>query len=374
MRRLREIIRKEFLQLKRDKRLLPILFVAPVMQLALLGYAATTDLKDVPVAVANLDRSRASTELLRSFSVSGDFDLRYDVDSPADLDYYLDANLADIAIVIPSDYGERVHAGRSVQVQVLVDGTKVNAATALGHLSRAIGRYAEGLVAERLATRGLVVRRPEVGAVTRVWYNPELSSRNFMVPGVMALVLMVITMIVTSMAIVKERESGTMEQIVVTPIRPMELIGGKLVPYFLIGVVESLLVLAVAVLWFEVPLRGNAALLIALALLFMVNAQGLGLFISTISHTQQQSMMTAMFFVMLPMVMLSGFVFPIENMPQPIQYITYLMPLRYFLVILRGIFLKGVGLDVLWPQVAALAVFGGAILTLSALRFQKRID
>ncbi len=374
MRRLREIIRKEFLQLKRDKRLLPILFVAPVMQLALLGYAATTDLKDVPVAVANLDRSRASTELLRSFSASGDFDLRYDVDSPADLDYYLDANLADIAIVIPSDYGERVRAGRSVKVQVLVDGTKVNATTALGHLSRAIGRYAEGLVAERLTTRGLVVRRPEVGAITRVWYNPELSSRNFMVPGVMALVLMVITMIVTSMAIVKERESGTMEQIVVTPIRPMELIGGKLVPYFLIGVVESLLVLAVAVLWFEVPLRGNVALLIALALLFMVNAQGLGLFISTISHTQQQSMMTAMFFVMLPMVMLSGFVFPIENMPQPIQYITYLMPLRYFLVILRGIFLKGVGLDVLWPQVAALAVFGGTILTLSALRFQKRID
>ncbi len=374
MRRILEIIRKEFLQVRRDRKMLPILFIAPVIQLSLLGYAATTDLRNVPVVVANLDRSAESRELLNAFSSSGDLVLRHYVDSPAHIDRYLDRNDADIAIVIPVDYAENLRSGRTASVQVLVDGTKVNATNALNQLAAAVGTHSQSLVARRFASSGLTIQRPEVNVETRMWYNPELSSRNFMVPAVLALVLMIITMLVTSMAIVKERENGTMEQIVVTPIRSSELILGKLIPFFLIGIVEAMLVLAIAVWWFNVPLRGSVLLLMAFSLLFIVNAQGLGLFVSTISHTQQQAMMTSVFFVMLPMILLSGFVFPIENMPEPIQWVTYLMPMRYFLVIVRGIFLKGVGWEVLWPQVVALGAFGIAILWLAIARFQKRVD
>ncbi len=374
MRRILEIIRKEFLQLRRDPKMLPILFMAPVIQLALLGYAATTDLRNVPVVVANLDRSAESRELLNAFSSSGDLILSYYVDSPDQIDQYLDRNDADLAIVIPIDYAKNLRSGGMASVQVLVDGTKVNATNALNQLAAAVGTHSQSIVAKRLATSGLTIQRPEINVETRMWYNPELSSRNFMVPAVLALVLMIITMLVTSMAIVKERENGTMEQIVVTPIRSSELILGKLIPFFLIGIVEAMLVLAIAVWWFDVPLRGSVVLLMVFSLLFIVNAQGLGLFVSTISHTQQQAMMTSVFFVMLPMILLSGFVFPIENMPEPIQWVTYLMPMRYFLVIVRGIFLKGVGWDVLWPQVAALGAFGIAILWLAIARFQKRVD
>jgi len=373
MQRIRELIRKELLQLRRDPKLLPILFVAPVIQLTLLGYAATTDLQDVPVAVCDLDRSTRSRELVDAFSASGDFQIRYYVDAPDKLDPYLDHNQADLGLVIPADFGRRLSAGQPASAQVLVDGSKVNATIGLNQLAAAVGRYGASLVVEQMEKRGLKLRLPGVEVETRVWYNPELSSRNFMVPAVLALILVVITTVVTSMAIVKEKEAGTIEQLIVTPIRPSQLILGKLIPFAVIGLVEVLLVLGVALFWFQVPLRGSLGLLLALAVLFMLNAQGIGLFISTISHTQQQAMMTAIFFVILPMALLSGFVFPIENMPEGIQYVTYLLPLRYFLVILRGIFLKGVGWDVLWPQVAALALFGAAILSLAAMRFQKRV-
>jgi ABC-2 type transport system permease protein len=373
MRRIAELVRKELLQLKRDRRLLPILVVAPVIQLALLGYAATTDLKNVPVAVCDLARCRASRELVQSFTASGDFRVRAWVDSPGELDPYLDGNRVDLGLVIPADLGRDLAAGRRARVQVLVDGTRVNAAIAMNQLAAAVGGYARDVALERLARRGVRRELPGLEMVPRVWYNPELSSRNFMVPGVLAMILLVITTVVTSMAVVREREAGTIEQIIVTPIRPSQLILGKLIPYALIGLLETALVIAVALLWFQVPMRGNLALLVALAVLFMLNAQGIGLLVSTISHTQQQAMMTAVFFVILPMMLLSGFAFPIENMPQPVQYVTYLLPLRYFLVILRGIFLKGVGWEVLWPQVAALAAFGAGILWLAVLRFQKRI-
>jgi len=373
MRRIVELIRKELLQLRRDRRLLPILFVAPVLQLALLGYAATTDLKDVPVAVCDLARCQASRELVQSFAASGDFRLRAYVDAPGELDLYLDGNRADLGLVIPASYGRDLAAGGHAAVQVLVDGTRVNATTTMNQLSAAVAEHARGIALERLARAGASPELPGLELASRVWYNPELSSRNFMVPGVLAMVLLVITTVVTSMAVVREREAGTIEQIIVTPIRPSQLILGKLVPYSLIGLLETILVLAVALLWFQVPMRGNLALLVALSMLFMLNAQGIGLLVSTISHTQQQAMMTAVFFVILPMMLLSGFAFPIENMPQPVQYVTYLLPLRYFLVILRGIFLKGVGWGVLWPQVAALAAFGAGILWLAVLRFHKRV-
>jgi ABC-2 type transport system permease protein len=259
-----------------------------------------------------------------------------------------------------------------VSLQLLVDGSKVNAAMALNRLSAALLGHAAAQAtpgAGRVALSSL----PRLSVESRAWYNPELSSRNFMVPGVLALLLIVLTTVVTSMAVVKEKETGTIEQLVVTPIRPWELIAGKLIPFALIGLLEVLLVLAVALFWFEVPLRGSLPLLLILSLLFVLNAQGIGLFISTVSQTQQQAMMTSVFFVILPMMLLSGFAFPIENMPRPIQYLTYLLPLRYFLIILRGIFLKGIGLEVLWPQVAALAGLGAAFLILAAARFRKRV-
>lgn len=373
MRRIREIMRKEFLQLRRDRRLLPILFMAPVIQLFVLGYAATTDLKDVPVVVCDLDKSSESRNLVASFSASGDLVARYYVNDPAKMDRYLDENLADLGLVIPTDFARKVARGEGTSVQVLVDGSKTNATIALSQLSSAIGQYAQGLIVEQMVRTGRQFARSEVVAQTRVWYNPDLTSRNFMVPGVLALTLMVITTIVTSMAIVREKERGTIEQIIVTPIRPLELIIGKLVPFAIVGFIEVFLVLSVAVFWFEVPLRGNVILLLSLCVLFLLNTQGIGLFVSTVSHTQQQAMMTAVFFIMVPMFLLSGFVFPIEDMPRIIQYLTYLMPLRYFLVIVRGIFLKGVGMETLWPQVVALGVFGVAILGLAVARFQKRV-
>ncbi len=373
MRRVLALIRKELLQLRRDPRLLSILFAAPVLQLALLGYAATTDLHQVPVVVCDLARCPASRDLVAAVTASGDFRVRAWVDAPPAIDAFLDGSRADLALIIPADFGHRLAAGRDAAVQVLADGTRVTAALALGQLGGALARFGDHEARRRLTAAG---RHPELPAVElrpRVWYNPELSSRNFMVPGVLGLVLMVITTVVTSMAVVRERETGTIEQIIVSPLRPAHLILGKLLPYALIGLLETILVLIVALLWFRVPLRGSLTLLIGLSTLFMLSAQAIGLLVSTVSHTQQQAMMTAVFFVILPMMLLSGFAFAIEGMPAPVQYVTYLLPLRYYLVIVRGIFLKGVGWHQLWPQAAALAAFATVLLGLAVVRFRKRL-
>jgi ABC-2 type transport system permease protein len=234
--------------------------------------------------------------------------------------------------------------------------------------------YSQNIILETMLKHGALILPARVVPQIRVWYNPDLKSRNFMVPGVLGLLLMVMTMILTSLAIVKEKELGTLEQLIVTPIRPYQLIIGKLAPFFVIGVIDVVLVILVALLVFALPVKGGILLLIALSIVFLMTTLGLGLFISTISRTQQQAMMTAIFFFMLPMIFFSGFVFPIENMPPVIQGISYLIPLRYYFVIVRGLFLKGVGLDVLWTQAAALLALGTAILSMSVLRFQKRIS
>ncbi|MEW6754858.1 MAG: ABC transporter permease [Candidatus Latescibacterota bacterium] len=373
MQRVWEMVRKEFLQLRRDPRMLSILLTAPVIQLTLLGYAATTDLTEAPVVVCDLDRSSASRRLVDAFTASGDLRVIAWVESPGELDGYLAGDRADLGLVIPRGFAQDLRTGQEAAVQVLVDGTKVTATVAMGELVGAVGQHAALLAQERLRVRGLSLDLPQVGLQTRVWYNPELSSRLFMVPGVLALVLMVITTVATSMAVVRERETGTIEQIVVTPLRPVQLILGKLLPFAAVGLLEVLLVLSVALFWFGIPLRGSLGLLLVLAVLFMVTSQALGLLVSTVSRTQQQAMMTSVFFVMMPMMLLSGFVFPIENMPREVQYVTYLLPLRYFLVILRGIFLKGVGWAVLWPEVVSLAVFTAGLLLLAVSRFHKRL-
>jgi ABC-2 type transport system permease protein len=367
--RLAVLIWKEFLEIRMNPRLFGVVIVAPILQLTMLGYAATTDVRDVPIVVADGDRSAASRALAHRFEASRTFTVIDTVTTVAAIDPFLESGDAWLALAIPAGYGADLAAGRGVALQVVADGTDSNSTTAaLGYATALIGGYARELVAAGApapATGGIEAR-------IRVWFNPELESRFFMVPGVLALVLLLVTANLAAMAIVREKEVGTLEQLNVTPLRRWELITGKLLPYGLIGLVDIVLATAVAVFWFEVPLRGSFWLLMAISLVYVLCTLALGLLISTISETQQQAMMTATFFFLMPMIYLSGFMTPIENMPEPIQWVTYIIPLRYFLVIVRGIFLKGVGMEVLWPQVAALAVWGSVVLSLAILRSTKR--
>lgn len=372
MRRLGHLIRKELLELRRDPRLFGIVIVAPVLQLTLLGYAATTDVRDVPVLVLDADRSAASRELIARFDASTNFSVVGLVSRPTEIDRWLESGRAWMAVSIPAGYGRSLAAGESAAVQVIADGTDSNSTNvAMGYTRLLLARHAEELMGERLGGR---VPPPLVTASVRVWFNPHLESRDFMIPGIVALLLLVITTNLSAMAVVREKEIGTLEQLNVTPLARWELIAGKLLPYALVGLVDVALVLVVAVAWFEVPMRGSLALLAAMSLIYLLSTLGLGLFISTISATQQQAMMTTTFFFLTPMIYLSGFIFPIENMPAWIQPVTYLIPLRYFLVILRDIFLKGVGLETFWPEALALLVWGLGVLALAIVRSSKRLS
>jgi ABC-2 type transport system permease protein len=379
MQRLRCLVRKEFQELRMNPRLFRLVVIAPILQLTMLGYAATTDVRDVPVVVADGDRSSASRELVARFDASPNFTVVETVTTVAEIAPMLERGSASLALSIPAGYGESIRGRRSVTVQIVADGTDSNSTNvALGYASSLIGGYAQELAAAAARDRSQETSASiepfePIDARIRVWFNPELESRYFMVPGVLALILLIITSNLAAMAIVREKELGTLEQLNVTPLRRWELIVGKLLPYGLIALIDVLLVVAVAVLWFEVPLRGSFFLLFALSMLYALCTLALGLFISTISDTQQQAMMTATFFFLTPMIYLSGFIFPIENMPAVIQPFTYLIPLRYFLVIVRGIFLKGIGLDLLWPQAAALAAWGACMLTLAVVRSSKRV-
>ncbi len=371
MRRVVHMMRKELLELRQDPRLFGIIIVAPIFQLAVLGYAATTDVKDVPIVVVDADRSTASRDLVTRFEASDHFTVVGVESSTAAIDEWLASGRAWMALSIPPQYGATVAGAETAAIQVVADGTDANSTTvALGYARVLIAGYAQDLAAERMGGRPPA---PLVTAVVRVWFNPELESRDFMIPGIVALLLLVVTTTMSSMAVVREKELGTLEQLNVTPLARWELIAGKLLPYALIGVIDVVLVLVVAILWFEVPVRGSIPLLFAMSLVYLLTTLGLGLFISTISSTQQQAMMTATFFFLTPMIYLSGFIFPIENMPAWIQPVTYLIPLRYFLVILRGLFLKGVGLETFWPQALALLAWGVAIVVLATLRSSKRL-
>ncbi|MGD8331924.1 MAG: ABC transporter permease [Acidobacteriota bacterium] len=367
------IIVKEFLQLKEDKRIIPLVFLAPVIQLLAFGYAANLDVATVDLLLVDRDQSPASRALVERFIGSPYFEMIGAVDSIDDIEPWLVDGRADAAIVIGANYGRKAAAGGTPEIQLIVDGSDSTSATlGLSYASGVIEGESARLLARRLAAEpGL--RPGLVEVVPRVWYNPDLKSRWFFVPAVLAMILMILTMVLSSMGVVREKEIGTMEQLVVTPIKPWQLIIGKLMPFGLIGLIVVFLATGVAVLWFGVPLRGSLALLIALTMLLLLNTLGLGLLVSTIASNQQQAMMGSAFALLLPQVYLSGLIFPIANMPQAIQYATYAVPLRYYAIILRGIFLKGVGIDVLWPQALALGAFGVGFLSLAALRFQKRI-
>jgi len=371
IKRVGHLLTKELIELRSDPRLFGIVIMAPIIQLFVLGYAATTDVKDVPLLVADGDRSAESRRLIDRFDASANFYIVDVVTGGGAVEQHLEHGTAWMALTIPPGFGTDVASGRPTKVQMIADGTDSNSTSvALGYARSVVASYS----AERSALRvpgG--VRAAPIDADVRVWFNPRLESREFMVPGILALLLLVVTTNLSAMAIVREREVGTLEQLNVTPLARWELIVGKLLPYALIGMIDVVLVTVVAVFWFEVPFLGSFPLLFACSLMYLLSTLGLGLFISTISQTQQQASMTATFFFLTPMIYLSGFTFPIENMPDWIQYVTYAIPLRYFLVIVRGIFLKGVGVDVLWPQMAALLACGLVLITLATLRSSKRL-
>jgi drug efflux transport system permease protein len=374
MRRLWYLMWKELLELRQDPRLFGVIFIAPIVQLTFLGYAATTDVKNVPIVVVDQDHTPQSRELITRFDASPYFTVVGGLNTVAELDRWFEENRAWMGLVIPGDYHERVGSGRPATVQVIADGTDSNSTNvAMGYAGNLINAYNEQLSRKQLLAAGQEVVPRAIDARIRVWFNPQLESRDFMIPGIVALLLLVITTNLSSMAVVREKELGTLEQLNVTPVTRWQLILGKLLPYGIIGILDVILVTTVAVTWFRIPLLGSPILLFATSCIYLLTTLGLGLFISTISNTQQQAMMTATFFFLTPMLYLSGFIFPIENMPAVIQPVTYLIPLRYFIIIVRGIFLKGIGVAVLWPQILALLAWGLAIVGLAVARSRKTL-
>jgi ABC-2 type transport system permease protein len=374
--RLQCLLRKEFSQIRRDKALFGILIMAPLIQLLVLGYAATTDIRNIDLAVRDNDRCWQSREYVRSLGASGYFKVAF-LSGPAQTDEMnLVSGKAGLILVIPRGFGRSLASGRPATVQVLVDGSDSNFAVhGINYLQKATRLFSEYLVngSAPAAFHQDYIPRPAVRAESRAWYNPHLTSTWYMVPALMGVLLLVTTMIVTSMALVKEREAGTMEQLIVTPLRAHEIILGKLLPFVVIGFLEITLALLAIRLIFAIPFRGHLVTLYLLSGLFLFTTLGLGLFISTLVKTQQQAMMVAAFFVMLPFVMLSGFIFPIENMPLVIRAVAHLIPLKYYLIIVRGLFLKGIGWRELWPEASVLLAWGVGILALAVLKFRKRL-
>jgi len=369
--RIRELVRKEFIQLFRDKRNRPILFIVPFIQLLIFGYILTTDVRTIAVGFLDQSRTSESRMLFDALNANKTFDIIYVAGDAAALEEMLLRRKIDLAVKVGPDFSERIRRGETAPVQILADGTRSHMSSVMiAYTTVAIEQLNRKLIRE-LHPFSLAYGR--IDARIRPWYNPNLYSRNFFVPGIVAFLIMILSLLFTSMAIVKEREIGTMEQLIVTPIRPVELLMGKTIPFAIISIAQMSVVTAFGVVWFDVPIAGSIPLLFFATCLFLLSTLAIGLFISSISATQQQAMMTT-FFVSLPFFMLSGFVFPIANMPKAIQWLTYLNPARYFLVIIRGIFLKGVDIHVLWPQCVALAVLGFVLFAGAVRRFRKRID
>lgn len=385
-RRIREIVRKELRQTLREPRMRVFLFVPPLVQLLLFGYAVNLDVEHAKIAWMDGDRTAASRDLLAEFEGSAYIDVTRTPTTSAEAQKLLDrGEVAAVVVVLPG-FAREIERGDTAQVQILVDGANSNTASVVSnYMTRVVANFSARKMADRqrslqmsqIAASGVdgprFVAIPTLNANVRVWFNPELKSRNYFVPGVVVNIITLVTLMLTAMAIVREKEIGTMEQLMVTPIRPIELMLGKTLPFAAVGLVQLFLITAAALLIFRVPLRGSPLLLVVCAILYLMTTLGAGLFMSTISRTQQQALMASFFFFM-PAFMLSGFAFPIRNMPLPIQYLTYLNPVRYFMEVVRGLFLKGVGIETLWPQMLSMAVFGMAVLTISALRFHKRLD
>jgi len=366
---------KEFTQILRDPKMRAVIFIVPMVQIILFGYAVNTDVKHIATAIYDLDNSQSSRELAARLEQSGYFDIVARVGSLDEIRDLIDHGRVKAAIQINHAFTADIKGGRTAAVQIIVDGSDPNSARiVLSHAVTIAGRYSDQLLIEReVRRRGVAWQPPELELQSRTWFNENLESRNYYVPGVMAQLVLVVTMMLSAMSVVREKEVGTMEQIIVTPIRRWEFILGKTIPFALVGYLNVTMVTSLAAFWFDIPIRGNLLLLGVATGVYLLSTLGFGLLISTVSYSQQQAMMSAFMF-MFPAMLLSGFAFPVENMPESIQYLTWLNPLRHYLVIIRGIFLKGIGIDVLWPQIAALAGLGTGILAVAVYRFRKTVN
>lgn len=373
-RRLSHLIRKEFIQVLRDKKLRLFIFLPPIIQLMAYGYAVNFDIKHVPTAVYDEDNSAESRQLISRFASSDYFSIKNFISTQEELRRLINENRVTLVLRLPYDFSRLIKANQESPVQVLVDATDSNAALIVaGYANKVISDFSLEIMQKRLASLGAMqgLTLP-LQVESRAWFNVNLRSRFSFIPGVIAMVVMLVSLMLTALAVVREKEIGTMEQILVSPIRPVEFMLGKTIPFIVISLIDMVVIILVGVLWFEVPLRGSVLVLFLGAITFLFNSVGLGLFISTVSTTQQQAMMAGTFFFT-PAILLSGLIFPIPNMPLFFQYLTYLNPLRYFVVVVQGIFLRGDGLAILWPQMAGMITLGLALLTLSVMRFQKRL-
>jgi len=369
--RIRELVRKEFIQLFRDKKNRPLLIIAPLVQLIVFGYVVTTDVRDIRVALIDQSRTSESRRLIDAIDGNKTFRITHYLSRSADLDRLLLQRKIDLGVIIPPDFSSKFRKRQTAEIQILADGSMSNMASIrISYITVLLDQFNVRLIRELYRKR---IDYGEIDDRIRTWYNPNLDSQFFYVPAIVAVLVMLLSLLFTSMAIVREKESGTMEQLIVTPLKPFELILGKTVPFIIISQAQMILAIVFAIWWFKIPMVGNAFLLLGATFIFLISTLGIGLFISTVSKTQQQAMMTNFFFV-LPFFMLSGFVFPVANMPTVVQWLTYLNPLQYFLVIIRGIFLKGTGLNILWPQFLGLVILGGIVFPGAVNRFRKRLD
>jgi len=372
---IRPIMRKEFIHILRDPRTLAITLFLPLFQLLMFGYALSLDINHIQAAVYDSDKTATSRRLIRNFTSSGYFDINA---RPDEMDYAqrLDDGRIKVAIIIPKGFEDKILADGDARVQVLVDGSDPSfARVGLGYSSLIINRFSTRVTADSLYKKGIVVRQgvPPIDPRERVWYNPELRSVNYIVPGLMALIMMTVTTVNISVALVRERERGTLENIIISPVKSWQLIVGKIIPYIIIAFFEAALVTGVGTFWFGVPMNGSLLLLFFSLIIYLAGTLSLGILLSAVTSSQQVASFSAFMVSFLPAFLLSGFVFPISSMPVALQLITYLVPARYFLVIIRGIFLKGVGFSVLWPSLAALAVFAVFMMALASVRMRRTL-
>jgi ABC-2 type transport system permease protein len=374
--RLKQMLIKELIQVVRDKRTRLILIVPPILQMLVFGYAANFDIRNVSTTVVDLDNTQQSRELISRFTSSPYFHVEHELSDAREAHRLIESGSTTLAIEIDAGFAQLLEKGQTAPLQVIVDATNSNTALiASSYVSQVALGFAQQMQHDRIyrIAPQLIEQLPSVQLQQRPWYNSDLSSRWFFVPGVIGSLTTLLVITLTSFAVVREREIGTLEQIMVTPIRPVEFILGKTLPFFLIGLFDALLIGIVGTFWFQIPFRGHISVLLIGAVLFIVCMLGVALLISTVSSTQQQAMVTS-FFVIMPTITFSGFGFPISAMPQWMQSLSYAIPLRYFLIVLRGTYLKGVGMDVLWPQMAAMAGIGVGLLTLAIMRFHKALD
>lgn len=368
------LLKKEFLQVLRDPRMKTIIFISPMIQLFIYGYAATMDLTNIPTAVYDLDNTNVSREVIRDFSYSKYFNIKRYPTTDKEADKLINDFKVLAVLKFNRGFGRDIVGNRTAPLQIMLDGTDSNAIQiAMGYAGQIINTFNYNALLKRAEIYAKQKNSfPQVDLRDRSWFNTNLISRNYYLPGVICLIVSIMSLLLSSMAIVREKEIGTMEQLIVSPIKPIELIIGKLIPFIIIALLQVFYITLIAYFWFKVPVKGSLALLFISTFVYLLTTLGIGLFVSTICSTQQEAMMSV-FFLNAPMILLSGFAYPIQNMPQIVQYITFLNPMRYYLVIIRGIFLKGVGIAILWDELLILAAIGTIIIFLSSIKFQKTV-